>query len=195
MNILVVYAHPRPQCFNAQVRDTFVEAARARGHAVRVRDLYAMGFDPIVKEADLAAARGLAPVAPDVTEEQDLVRWAEVIAMISPVWWIGWPAMMKGWVDRTFALNFAYGYGPKGVVGLLEGRRAIVISTTGSTAAHWTESGKREAVRMSQDVGTMELSGLVMCEHLTLSPVGRLTPAEAFAGYLDEVRALVGRHL
>ena len=195
MRILVLYAHPRPASFNRAVLEAFVEAAAARGHAPVVRDLYAIGFDPCVTEADLAAARGQGEPAEDVRREQAHVREADVIVAISPVWWIGWPAILKGYVDRVFSYGFAYAYGPGGVAGLLGPRRAIVIGTTGSSEAHWRDSGKSEAVRVAQDVGTFELSGIAMIEHLTLSPVGRLTPPEAFAAHLERVRELVRRRL
>jgi NAD(P)H dehydrogenase (quinone) len=195
MRNLVVFAHPRASSFNGQILQAYCAAVLARGHEIEVRDLYAMGFDPVLTEADLASFRGQRPLAADIAQEQTHVRWAELITVISPVWWIGWPAILKGWIDRVFSFDFAYGYGPTGTVGLLEGRRAIVIATTGSNEAHWAASGKLEAVRVAQDVGTFELSGISMLEHVTLSPVGRKTAPDAFASYLDQVTALVGRHL
>jgi NAD(P)H dehydrogenase (quinone) len=195
MKNLVVFAHPRAKSFNREILDTYVAATRARGHEVEVRDLYAMKFDPVLSEADLAAYRGQGELAADIRAEQELVTWSEVITLISPVWWIGWPAIMKGWIDRVFSFNFAYAYGPGGTIGLLKGRRGLIFSTTGSSEAHWPESGKQEAVRVAQDEGTMELSGIAMLEHVTFSPVGRLTPAEVFPGYLERVKQCVERHL
>ena len=153
-----------------------------------------MQFNPVLSEADMSAARGQSNAATDVVAEQEHVRWADVITLISPVWWISWPAILKGWVDRVFAFNFAYGYGPNGTVGLLQGKRAIVFSTTGSNGQHWQDSGKLESTRVSQDVGTFAVSGIEVLEHMTISPVGRLTKAETFPVYLAGVVALVARH-
>lgn len=191
---LVLFAHPRAESFNRRILDVWVETATAHGDDVRVRDLYAMRFDPVLTETDLASFRGQAPIAPDVAIEREHVLWSERITVISPVWWIGWPAILKGWIDRVFAFGFAYAYGPQGVIGLLSGRQAMLVDTTGSTEAHWRTSGKAEAMRIAQDVGTFELSGIPVLEHLTLSPVGRLTPPEAFEHYLSQVRELAGRY-
>lgn len=194
MRHLVVFAHPRAESFNRQVLNTYVAALTRNGHEVRVRDLYVMNFNPVLNEAEMAAARTKGSPPADVQIEQDHVRWAEVITCISPVWWIGWPAILKGWIDRVFTLNFAYGYGPTGTVGLLAGKQAVVMGTTGSSAAHWQSSGKQEAMRVSQDVGTFEVSGMQTVAHLTFSPVGRLTQPAAFDAYLAEVQTLVDRH-
>ena len=48
MNILVVYSHPVPESFNAAIRDAAVEALTRAGHTVRLLDLHAEGFDPVM---------------------------------------------------------------------------------------------------------------------------------------------------
>ena len=195
MRNLVVFAHPRVESFNRELLRTYCAAAQERGHELRVRDLYAMQFNPILAESEMNAARGQGTQSADIVIEQQHVQWAEVVTLISPVWWIGWPAILKGWIDRIFAFNFAYGYGPSGTIGLLKGKSAIVFSTTGSNSVHWNDSGKLESVRISQDVGTLELSGIKVLEHMTFSPVGRLTKPETFAEYLQQARELVERRL
>jgi NAD(P)H dehydrogenase (quinone) len=188
----VVFSHPNAESFNAQVCRAYVDELGHRGHVVRVRDLYALKFDPVLRMEDLEGARsGSAP--DDVRVEQEHVTWADVLTFVSPIWWIGWPAMLKGYVDRVFALNFAYRYTPGGVEGCLASKRAVIITSSGSTAENWRETGKLAAVRTAQDVYTMEFCAIVMVEHLHFAPVGRRTPAERFSQMLDEVRALVRR--
>ena len=46
MRHAVILAHPNPQSFTAAMAAAYREAALARGDAVIVRDLYALGFDP-----------------------------------------------------------------------------------------------------------------------------------------------------
>jgi NAD(P)H dehydrogenase (quinone) len=190
---LVVFSHPDGRSFNAQVCRAYVEALEHRGHTVALRDLYALKFDPVLRLEDFEGARGTA-VPDDVCVEQEHVRWADVITFISPIWWIGWPAMLKGYVDRVFALNFAYRYTSAGVEGCLGGKRAVIITSSGSTAENWTETGKLAAIRTAQDVYTMEFCAIAMVEHLHFAPVGRRTPPERFGQMLDEARGLVGRH-
>jgi NAD(P)H dehydrogenase (quinone) len=61
----------------------------------------------------------------------------------------GMPAILKGWVDRTFARGFAYGVGAHGGErwgdrygqGILSGRRAMLIVSIGGREPHYSERG------------------------------------------------------
>ena len=190
---LVVFAHPNAQSFNTRLCHAYVEELERRGHTVVWRDLYALKFDPVLTMDDFDGVRtGSAP--PDVRIEQEHVAWADVITFISPIWWIGWPAMLKGYVDRVFSLGFAYRYTPGGVEGCLAGKRAVIVTSSGSTMENFVETGKLAAVRTAQDAYTMEFCALAMVEHLHFAPVGRRTPPERFDRMVEEVRDLVRRH-
>ena len=55
MNVLVVFAHPRPKgSFNHAVLDAFTRGLADAGHAFEVLDLYRSGFDPIFRAHDYA---------------------------------------------------------------------------------------------------------------------------------------------
>ena len=73
----------------------------------------------------------------DVVAQQERVAQAEGLAFIAPVFWLGFPAILKGWIERVFGYGFAYYLTPEGWRGDLEGRvpllhheKALVISTT-----------------------------------------------------------------
>lgn len=190
MKVLVVLANPKVKCFTRQACATFCEEAEALGHEVNLRDLYAMNFNPVASESDL---RGnlTGDIAPDVATEQALVRWADVITFVHPVWWIDRPAILKGYVDRVFALGFAYGYAANGEVGTLAGRKAALITSSGSPEQNFVETGKAEAMRIVQDLYTMEFCGLEMLGHLHFAPVGRRSTPEMIEGYHDAIRSFV----
>jgi NAD(P)H dehydrogenase (quinone) len=69
--------------------------------------------------------------------------WAELVILQFPLWWFSMPAIMKGWIDRTFANGLAYGlkdpahphlslrYGAGG----LQGRRSILVVTASGREA------------------------------------------------------------
>ena len=58
MNVLIVYAHHEAQSFNAALLARSVEVLTARGHEVRISDLYAMRFDPVATADDFLASGG-----------------------------------------------------------------------------------------------------------------------------------------
>jgi NAD(P)H dehydrogenase (quinone) len=190
MNVLVVLANPKQRCFTREMCRVFVECVSARGHEVRLRDLYEMEFNPVATADDITGnLRGV--VAADVAEEQENVLWADVIAFVHPIWWIDRPAMLKGYVDRVFALGFAYGYNKDRERGGFRDKKGVILSCSGSTREHFEESGKMRAIHTAQDFGTMEFCDIEMLGHLHFGPVGRRSTPEMIAGYLDEVRGFV----
>ena len=69
--------------------------------------------------------------------QQAKVAKAQALAFISPVYFVGFPAMLKGWIERVFTLGFAFGLTPdawKGDIGggvpLLTHEKALIIQTT-----------------------------------------------------------------
>lgn len=194
MNILVVLANPKERCFTRDACAILMEECAARGHELVLRDLYAMGFNPVCSAADITGnLRG--EVAPDVAAEQAHVRWADVIAFIHPIWWIDRPAILKGWIDRVFALGFAYGYAPNGAKGSLAGKKGLIISSAGSTQEHFDESGKMAAIDVAQRLGTIEFCDMEMLGHLHFSPLGRRSTAEMVEGYKERIRGFVRERL
>ncbi|MFH1018492.1 MAG: NAD(P)H-dependent oxidoreductase, partial [Pseudomonadota bacterium] len=107
MNHLIIYSHPNPKSFNHAILEEFSGALRDAGHEVRVRDLYAIGFKPVLQGSDLEQA-GKRPPAEDICAEQAHISWADVITFIFPLWWAGMPAIAKGYLDRVFSEGFAY---------------------------------------------------------------------------------------
>src|SRR5512145_508844 len=52
MNVLTVFAHPSPKSFCHSVLGRFADGLRDAGHTNEVVDLYAIGFDPVLRERD-----------------------------------------------------------------------------------------------------------------------------------------------
>jgi NAD(P)H dehydrogenase (quinone) len=194
MKHLIVLAHPREASFTRHVCDTYTEAVQSLGHAVVLRDLYAMRFNPVAA-AEEAYTRPSAEPAADVRIEMDHLIAADVVTFISPVWWIAPPAIMKGWLDRVLrGGGFAYGYSPQGPRGALVGKRGLVFTSSGSTEREFVDSRKLDAIRVMWGVGTVEFCGIKLLEHLHFGPVGSRSTAEMVDGYLHLVKDSVHRH-
>jgi putative NADPH-quinone reductase len=108
MRALVVYCHPDPGSFTAAVRDVVLERLAAAGAEVRLHDLHARGFDPVLGLAEwrgyLAAPANRAGVAREV----DDLLWCDTLLFVYPTWWYGLPAMLKGWLDRVLLPEVAF---------------------------------------------------------------------------------------
>ncbi|MEV6767264.1 NAD(P)H-dependent oxidoreductase [Nocardia sp. NPDC051030] len=163
MKTLIVHAHPEPKSLNSSLKDLAVSTLEAAGHEVRVSDLYAMNWNPVVNAADygsaassplhVAADSGRAfetgTLTEDVRAEQEKLLWADTIIFQFPLWWYTMPAILKGWVDRVFTYRFAYGvgehndtqYGERYGEGTLAGKKALLSVTVGGPEAHYAARG------------------------------------------------------
>ena len=103
MRFLVVYCHPVPESFCAAVRDAAIQALKAKGCEVRLIDLYAERFDPVMPADERRSYNDRAPVDPTLASHIEHLKWAEAILLVYPTWWYGLPAMLKGWFDRVWA--------------------------------------------------------------------------------------------
>ena len=150
---LVVYAHPVAESFTASVRDAVLRGLRHGGHEVRLTDLHAESFDPVLSASAHALHRADPSTKPHLTRHADDLRWCQSLVLVYPTWWAGQPAMLKGWIDRVWINGVAWTL-PDGAnrlrPGLPDIRTITVVTTHGSSKlvnALEGEPGKRLASR------------------------------------------------
>ncbi len=102
MRILVLYAHPVETSFGAAVHETLLRTLRARGHEIDDCDLNAEGFDPVMTRQDRIEYHDTSVNRRRVGAYVERVLRAEAIAFSYPVWNMGFPAILKGFVDKVF---------------------------------------------------------------------------------------------
>ena len=102
MRVLVLFAHPVETSFGAAVHQTLVETLRRRGHEVDDCDLNAEGFDPVMTRQDRIDYHEPAVNRARVQPWVDRLLAAEALAFSFPVWNMGFPAILKGFIDKVF---------------------------------------------------------------------------------------------
>jgi len=156
MRTFIVHAHHEPASFNGALTEAAVTSLRAAGHEVVVSDLYAMSFDPVsdrrnfttVKEPgrlkqqdEEAYASDNNGFVPEIQVEMDKLAWCDALILQFPLWWLGLPAILKGWVDRVFAVGRAYGGGRYFSNGVFCSKRAMCSVTVGGSADAYSSYG------------------------------------------------------
>lgn len=119
MTALIVTAHPDPDSLTHHVARRLEAALGAAdgpggadGHGasgVTTAHLAQEGFDPVFGMADRGAYAGDSPAPADVVAEQARLDRADHVVLVFPVWWWSMPALLKGWIDRTFIAGWAFG--------------------------------------------------------------------------------------
>jgi NAD(P)H dehydrogenase (quinone) len=102
MRFLVLYAHPVPESFVAALHRTVVETLRRTGHEVDDCDLYAERFDPVLSYEERVHYLEVPANRKAVEDYVRRVEQAEGLILVFPVWNFGFPAILKGFLDRVF---------------------------------------------------------------------------------------------
>ena len=131
---LIIYAHPDKESFNHAMLEAAKATLEKNKVAYEVIDLYSENYEPAATTAEV---RG--KVSPATLAHQDKIKRASTIIFIFPVFWFRAPAMMEGFIDKTFTSGFAYRYKKLfGVYGmpirLLRDKHVIAMITHGAPA-------------------------------------------------------------
>lgn len=186
MKHLIVYTHPNPMSFNHAILSTVVEELQEED--IRVRDLYSLGFDPVIRQSDYEAiARGEVPE--DIRAEQGHILWADIIIFIFPIFWGGPPSLLKGYIERVYSQGFAYEFTDKGMRGLLSGKKVVIINTAGGSLKQYESSGMLESIKQTIDGGIFRFCSMEVVGHRFFLNVPFATELQRTA-MLDEVREM-----
>ncbi|KZM53736.1 NAD(P)H-dependent oxidoreductase [Aeribacillus pallidus] len=163
MNTLIIYAHPNPNSFNYAILQTTVQKLQQKQHEIRIRDLYEMNFNPVLKE-DYFTKQNPA-VSKAIQEEQMHFSWAKQLIFIYPTWWNGMPAILKGYIDKIFTNGFAFTFTDEGAKGLLQNKRAIIFQTTSHPENYLKPYQLIASMETIVDVGILNFCGIETITH------------------------------
>jgi NAD(P)H dehydrogenase (quinone) len=131
----------------------------------------------------------------DVLEQQAKVAAADALAFIAPVFFVGYPAILKGWVERVFTLGFAFELSAAGWAGdvggripLLKHEKALIINTTIFDQKSY-DAGIGEAMGRLMDDWCLRFPGVKQVEHVYFHAVHD-GDTEARRANLDEAYRL-----
>ncbi len=151
---------------NMHVQRSLLEAARNPLRRLMVRRW-------IGNRSDRDIVRRVHALGPprDVAEQQAKVARADALAFVAPVYFVGFPAVLKGWIERVFSLGFAFGMTAQawrgdiaGRIPLLTHEKALIIQTT-----LWNEqsyaAGLEAAMKVLIDDYALQYPGIKRIEH------------------------------
>ena len=128
--ILVILGHPDSSSFCGALARSYADGARAAGATVREITLGTLSFDPVLRHGYAQ----IQPLEPDLVAAQESITWADTLVFVYPTWWGVVPAVLKGFIDRTFLPGFAFKYRENSRLWdrLLAGRSARLLVTMDS---------------------------------------------------------------
>jgi NAD(P)H dehydrogenase (quinone) len=128
----VVLAHPYEKSFNHAVYQTSIQAFEDLSIKTYHHDLYKEKFDPLLPKHELGKELCNDPLVNQYVVE---MLESDILVFIHPNWWGQPPALLKGYIDRTFRPPFAYDFeetdtGSGIAEGKLQGKVGIVFNTS-----------------------------------------------------------------
>jgi NAD(P)H dehydrogenase (quinone) len=131
----------------------------------------------------------------DVVEQQTKVAQADALAFIAPVYFVGFPAILKGWIERVFTLGFAFGLTAEGWRGDIGGRipllrheKALIMQPTIFNERAY-QAGLKDAMAALIDEYGLRYPGIKRVEHEYFYAVHGADDATR-RGYLDRAHTL-----
>lgn len=184
--ILVILGNPNLESLNAAMAEAYVSAARAAGAQVEYLPLIDLNFDPILR---FGFSRKQA-LEPDLKRAQELILWADHLVWVYPSWWGSVPALLKGFIDRTFMPHFAFKYrenSPWWDKFLTNKTARIFITMDTPTIYNWLVYGNANINQIK--TATLQFCGVSPVKVTKFGGVRGSSP-EKRQKWLDEVRQI-----
>jgi NAD(P)H dehydrogenase (quinone) len=196
MRVFIVHAHHEPTSFNGALTREATSALMAAGHEVVVSDLHAMAFDPVSDRRNFTTVRDPERLkqqveeayasdhdgyAPELQAEMDKLARCDLLVLQFPLWWLGMPAILKGWVDRVFTVGRAYGGGRSFERGMFAGKRAMCSVTVGGSSSAYSEGGAYgpiAAILLPIHLGILSFTGFTVLDPFVVYGPARMSDRE-----------------
>ncbi|TLQ04314.1 flavodoxin family protein [Pediococcus stilesii] len=156
----IIYAHPYLKSFNHSVFSKIKTTLSNENKKVNIIDLYEDNFNPIYSGEELKLFSMGKTTDPLVTKYQKFLEESDELIFIFPIWWNDVPAIVKGFVDKVFKMNFAYVDGNRGVVGLLTNIKKVSVFTTSKSPSWYLKMFAGNAVKSVFIKSTLKQVGI-----------------------------------
>lgn len=182
---LIIRSLHRDESFLAMGIDHLLEKLTSLNQDFKVRSLYDIKFNPVLTTSDFQALKA-GNLPEDIAKEQEMISQAGYLWVIFPIWWSGMPAILKGYIDRVFLSGFAYRMEHDSPVGLLTGKKVIILNSMGMSREEYEETGMYDALALTIDKGIFEFSGMKVIAHRYFTSIMSASSGER-QKYLDEI--------
>ncbi|WP_440132983.1 NAD(P)H-dependent oxidoreductase [Chitinophaga sancti] len=174
MKVLIINGHPDPHSYNQALFNAYKEGAATTNAAISEISIGALQFNPNLRYG----FRQRTELEPDLLEAIEKIRAADHIVWVFPMWWYGYPAIMKGFIDRTFlpGITFQPVPGKPFPQKLLKGKTGRIIITADTPSWYDRFIMHRPAINQFKK-GTLQFCGINPVKVYYIAPVKDAKPA------------------
>ena len=166
--VLIINGHPDKQSYNYALSEAYKSGANKTNAIIDTINISDLDFNPNLR----FGYRQRTELEPDLKDAIDKIKKADHIVWFFPLWWAGLPALMKGFIDRTFlpGITFDFIEGKAAPIGLLKGKTSRIIITTDTPKWYDFIIMKRPVLKQFKK-GTLEYCGIGPVKVTYISPI------------------------
>lgn len=102
--VTIIVGHPLKESLSGTLAEAYKNGAKKSGKEVKIIYLGDLKFDPLLKNGYKQKQEW----ETDLKKAVDDMLWADSWIFIYPIWWGIMPALLKGFIDRTFVPGIMY---------------------------------------------------------------------------------------
>ncbi|WP_350291647.1 NAD(P)H-dependent oxidoreductase [uncultured Croceitalea sp.] len=167
-HVLIINGHPDNQSFNYALSEAYTKGASNTNSKLSLVNISDLRFNPNLS----FGYRKRMDLEPDLIDAIEKIKKADHIVWIFPMWWYGYPAIMKGFIDRTFLPGITYlpVEGKLFPDKLLKGKTARIIVTADTVSWYNRLVMKNPAINQFKK-GTLEFCGISPVKVTYIAPI------------------------
>lgn len=166
--ILIINANPVKDSLCTALAEAYEKGATGAGASCKMIFLADLKFDPVMRYG----YKKRMEMEPDLIAVQQDILDADHLVFVYPNWWATYPALLKGFFDRTFVPGFAFRYRDNSPMWdkLLVGKTARLLVTM-DTPRWFYRLFYKNAGHHTIKFGILEFSGIKPVKIRSFSPV------------------------
>ena len=184
--IAIINGNPNKESFNFAIAEAYKSGALNSGVEIKEIIIADLDFNP-----NLAYGyQKRVELEPDLLKAWEVIKWAEHLVWVHPVWWGGLPAITKGFIDRLFLPGLAFRYRENSIFWekLLIGKTAHIITTLDQPSWYYWLFNKKPSVNQLKKT-TLEFCG-VKPVRVTYVGIVRTSNSEKRKKWLNKIERL-----
>ncbi len=171
--LLVINGHPDKESFNYALSEAYIKGVIKNEAIISKINIADLNFNPSLE----FGYRKRTELEPDLIQAIEKIKKADHIVWVFPIWWYSSPAIMKGFIDRTFLPGITYEFteGKSMPKKLLKGKSARII-VTADTPKWYDYLFMKSPVINQFKKGTLEFCGFSPVDVTYIAPIRNSTP-------------------
>ncbi|WP_299674027.1 NAD(P)H-dependent oxidoreductase [uncultured Tenacibaculum sp.] len=172
MNIVTINGHPDKDSFNNALAEIYYKGAISSVNSIEFINIRELDFNPNLQ----FGYRKRTELEPDLQFAVEKIKAADHLVWIFPIWWAGMPAILKGFIDRTFlpGIMFDIEEGKLLPKKLLKGKTARLIITSDSPKWYYSLYLKNSVINQLKK-GVLAFCGVKPTKLTYIGPIKNST--------------------